>query len=222
MAFLDTVTDCIDATRKVLSAARASVELTAKKLPEKPLRVASLSALVSSVVLVADRWLLMPYSLEGDYTKAAVIAVVSILVLCTSFAFSLFVAIVVPLVLKDGEAAAKTADAWSTMFCFVWFLTVIVFLCDLLVKSSTNSLTGPIFYIFSLLGDARHIFSLKANLLFPYIAYSVIAYLVLLARSFIIERRQLSTWSIIGSSITLIPTCALMLYVAMSIDLKPA
>jgi hypothetical protein len=214
MGLIDTLVDFADATRKIMGISRTSPEMFMRRLPIDALKVTSVSALASGLVLVADRWLFRPYEVDSIKTAAVATLVVGI-VISISFVFIVATSIILPLVISDRENAEKLANAWTMMFCFIWFLSVLICLLDLIIKIIADANSGPIFAVFSLIGAGRNILGFKGDQLFPCIVYGTLAYAVLLLRSRFADRLAFSYRDSILSFVILVPFSAMIMYLAI-------
>lgn len=214
MGVVDTIVDFVDATRKIMSEARTTPDIVMRRLPADALRVTALSSFVTGLLLVADRWLFQSYELSDPKSAAAAFLVVGTIV-TLSFVFIVLASIIFPLAKANREDAEKSANSWAVAFCFVFFLSAVVCLVDLLVRTFAGFEKGPIYAIMSLLGTGRNLFGFRGDHLFPCLAYATIAYLVLLARTLWIDKLYFSLARSLFSFVVLVSFSAITMHIAI-------
>ena len=214
MGVVDIIVDCANATRKIMSTTRTWPDMFIRRLPVDALKLTSVISLVSGVILVADRWLFRPYEVV-DIKTAAVATLIVGIVIFSSFVFIIATSILFPLALGDADNAERLANAWAMMFCFVWFLSVLICLGDLTFKIISGANSGPIFALFSLVGTGRDFAGFRGDRLFPCVAYGILAYAVLFVRSRFTDRLHFSYLNSMWSFMILVPFSAIMMYFAI-------
>jgi hypothetical protein len=200
----ETIAECAEAMRKVLHVARANPDLT--RLPPQPLKIVTNASLVAAVLVFANRSLMYPETI-GDLSHFGLSMVIAISSLILVFMISAIISLV-----RTDPKADEIADRWSFFLVFVWFVTLLIFFVDQLFHTRFGEFLSH--------QGAGDFFGHDRGILMQFLGYSVIAYIILLLRTYLLERSLVSFGSSVLSFIIVVPICVIMLYAFMRIGLS--
>jgi hypothetical protein len=197
----DNIADSVEAMRIVLRAARSDPKHIS--LPKQSLQVVINASLVGAVLVFADRSLLNPQTLEGVSHLG-----VNVVMAASSLVFVFVISALLSLIRVD-DTADQISDRWSILFVFVWLISLLTYLIDLLFG---NRIGKFITYV-----RAGTILGVDEGLIVELTIFVVFAYVILLVRSYIVERPRFSLLSNCVGLFIVVPVCVAMLYIFMRV-----